>query len=73
MRGEEPPGTEDADGLLAGMENKVLAEQGTPASELIETRYFPTGIQRSWLLRWIGVAAILILIRGLLWGFAFGH
>lgn len=60
-------------GLLLGMENKVLAEQGTPASDRPDTRFFPTGIHRSWLLKWIGLGAIAVLVLGVLWDFLFGH
>ena len=44
------------------IQNKALAEQGTRAAENPETRFYPTGIHRSRLLAWAGIAAGLVLL-----------
>ncbi len=51
------------------MGNKDLAELGTPASEHPNTRSHPTGIQRSQLLFWLGIAAGALLLAVLPWSF----
>ncbi len=51
------------------MGNKALAELGTPASERPDTRFYPTGVQKSQLLFWLGVAAGVVVLLVLLWSF----
>ncbi len=51
------------------LDNKALAELGTPASEHPETRFYPTGIARSRLLFWLGVVAGPAVPAVLLWSF----
>lgn len=55
------------------MGNKVLAELGTPASENPRTQFYPTGINRSPLLFWMGIAAGILVLGVLLWSFFFAR
>ncbi len=60
------------EGTLLLVQDKALAAAGTPAEENPTTRFYPTGIQRSRLLAWLGVAAAVVLLAVLLWTFFVG-
>ncbi len=52
--------------------NKFLAEQGTQASENPRTRVYPTGINVSPSLAWLGLGALILLVLVFLWSIFFG-
>ncbi len=54
-------------GRLVSASNKVIAEQGQPSSESLRTRFFPTGVERSWrsvilFLALVGLVAVALTI-----------